>query len=118
MIYFLTVINLPCVEHEEQADRDCLCFFVFCAFLLLKNKSKESEEKKMRARTFNVMQYEFNPKTGEDLHFNESNIIKALEHKSIKKWAYICHDKDVYSAKDEEEQGYKQPLPYLRESNR
>lgn len=61
----------------------------------------------MRARTFNIMQYEFNPKTGEDLHFNESNIIKALEHKSIKKWAYICHDKDVYSAKDEE-QGYKQ----------
>ena len=55
----------------------------------------------MKARIFNVMQYERNPETGEDLHFNENNIKECLEHKTIKKWAYILHDKDVYSEKDE-----------------
>lgn len=55
----------------------------------------------MKTRTFHVVQYEINPKTGEDLHFNETNIITALSHKSIKEWAYICHDKDTYSEDDE-----------------
>lgn len=45
-------------------------------------------------RQFTIMQYEKNPKTGEDLHFNESNIISAIEHKTIKDYAYILHDKD------------------------
>lgn len=46
-------------------------------------------------RTFHIVQYEKNPTTGEDLHFSESTIIKALTHKSIKRHAYICHDHDV-----------------------
>lgn len=45
-------------------------------------------------RTFEIMQYEKNPVTAEDLHFDETNIIKGLTHKSIKKYAYILHDKD------------------------
>lgn len=53
------------------------------------------------ARCFEVVQYEINPETGESLGFNENNILSALEHKTIKKWAYIRHDKDVYT--DEEE---------------
>lgn len=55
----------------------------------------------MKSRIFNVMQYERNPETGEDLHFNEDSIKSCLEHKTIKKWAYILHNKDVYSEKDE-----------------
>lgn len=54
----------------------------------------------MRARVFNIMQYEKHPETGETL-ITEDKIKEALEHKTIKQWAYICHDKDVYSEKDE-----------------
>ena len=54
----------------------------------------------MKSRTFNIMQYERHPETGEPL-INEETIINALNHKSIKEWAYICHDEDVYSEKDE-----------------
>lgn len=53
-------------------------------------------------RVFNIMQYEINPITGEDLHFNETNIISALSHKTFREWAYIYHDKDTYSQKDED----------------
>ncbi len=56
----------------------------------------------MRARIFNIMQYENHPETGEPL-INEEKIIEALKHKSIKKWAYIRHDADVYSEKDEQQ---------------
>lgn len=56
----------------------------------------------MKSRTFNIMQYEVHPDTGEPL-LNEETIVKALAHKSIKKWAYVCHDEDVYSEKDEED---------------
>lgn len=45
-------------------------------------------------RQFTIMQYEKNPKTGEDLHFDESNILSALEHKTIKDYGYVLHDKD------------------------
>lgn len=34
---------------------------------------------------------------------DEHTIRLALTHKVIKRWAYICHDKDVYSEKDEQE---------------
>ena len=54
----------------------------------------------MKSRIFNVMQYERHPETGEPL-LNEEQIKKCVEHKTIKRWAYICHDKDVYSDKDE-----------------
>lgn len=49
----------------------------------------------LRYRQFSILQYERNPRTGEDLHFNENNILRALQHKTIKKCTYIRHDKDV-----------------------
>ena len=55
----------------------------------------------MRARIFNVMQYVNHPETGEPL-LSEETIIKTVNRKGIKKYAYILHDKDVYSAADEE----------------
>ncbi len=59
-------------------------------------------------RTFNICQYERNPKSGEDLHFNENNIIECISHKTIKQWAYICHDKDVATKDDEAQNGFKE----------
>ena len=56
----------------------------------------------MKARVFNIMQYKNHPETGEPL-LNEDTIKVALSHKTIKQWAYVCHDKDNYSAKDEED---------------
>mgnify|MGYP006990320842 CR=1 FL=1 len=50
------------------------------------------------------MQYEKNPKTGEDLHFNEEVIKDGLDHKTIKRFAYIKHNKDSYTI-EEEKQG-------------
>jgi hypothetical protein len=46
------------------------------------------------------MQYVKHPETGE-LLLSEDNIKIALAHKTIKQWAYILHDKDVYSEVDE-----------------
>jgi len=55
----------------------------------------------MKTRIINICQYEKNPRTGEDLHFSEENIISALEHKTIKQAAYILHDKDIYNEDEE-----------------
>lgn len=55
----------------------------------------------MKCRVFNITQYEKNPLTGEDLNFNEENIKSCIDHKTIKQWAYVCHDKDVYTEEDE-----------------
>lgn len=68
----------------------------------------------MKHRVFNIMQYEFNPVSGEDLHFNENNIIFCIGHKTIKRWAYVCHDKDIVTEEDATkndylEQGKKKP---------
>lgn len=52
-------------------------------------------------RQFTVMQYEKNPKTGEDLHFGEENILRAVAHKSIEKYCYVCHDKDIKTKETE-----------------
>lgn len=54
-----------------------------------------------KSRVFNVMQYEKHPETGETL-LTETKIKDALAHRTIKRWAYICHDADQYSALDEE----------------
>ena len=54
----------------------------------------------MKARIFNIMQYVNHPETGEPL-LNEDTIKIALAHQTIKQWAYILHDKDVYSQADE-----------------
>ena len=50
-----------------------------------------------------ITQYEYNPKTGEDLNFNETVIRKGLEARedSLQAWAYIRHDKDVYNQDDD-----------------
>lgn len=53
----------------------------------------------MKSRIFNIMQYEKHPNTGEPL-LNEDQIKIALSHKTIKRWAYVAHDKDHYSDKD------------------
>ena len=54
-------------------------------------------------RIFNIMQYEKHPETGEVLLTEEKIKLALMSHKTIKRWAYICHDKDVYSALDEEQ---------------
>lgn len=54
----------------------------------------------MKARIFNIVQDERHPDTGEEL-LNEDTIIDALNHRTIKRWAYILHDEDSYKAEDE-----------------
>lgn len=56
----------------------------------------------IKSRIFNIMQYERHPETGEVL-LTEEKIKDALAHRMIKRWAYVCHDRDVYSALDEEQ---------------
>lgn len=56
----------------------------------------------LRARIYNIMQYEKHPTTGEIL-LTEDTIKKALAHDTIKQYAYIRHDKDTYSEKDEKD---------------
>lgn len=60
----------------------------------------------MKNRIFNITQYETNPSTGESLNFSEENIKNCISHKTIKTYAYIRHDKDVYTS-DDEKNGYK-----------
>lgn len=54
----------------------------------------------IKSRIFNIMQYEKHPETGKTL-LTEEQIIDALSHRTIKRYAYICHDQDVYSEADE-----------------
>lgn len=49
------------------------------------------------------MQYEKHPETGEVLLTEEQIRVALLSHRMIKRWAYILHDKDVYSIIDEEQ---------------
>lgn len=64
----------------------------------------------MKSRCFNITQYEINPTTGEDLHFNEDNIKFCIQHKTIKQYAYIRHNKNVYT-EDDEKNGYTKGEP-------
>ena len=52
------------------------------------------------SRTFEITQYETDPKTGKPL-FSEENIRFALLFQTIDRWSYIRHDKAVYSEEDE-----------------
>lgn len=54
-----------------------------------------------KSRIFNIMQYEKHPITGE-LLLSEDKIKNALAHRTIKRYAYILHDKDMYTKEDEE----------------
>ena len=74
-------------------------------FHIRNGAKKERRFPQMKCRVFNISQYEVNPKTGEDLHFNEENIKNCISHKSIKQYGYILHDKDI-CIKDDEVNGY------------
>jgi hypothetical protein len=65
--------------------------------------------KKIRSRFYMIMQYEKNPRTGENLNFNEQAILKGLQEReeSLNAWAYVCHDKDVYNQDDDIPEGKK-----------
>lgn len=58
------------------------------------------KEKTSRFRVFNCLQYEVNPKTGQSLNFTEQNIKDCIAHKTITRYAYICHDKDTVTEAD------------------
>lgn len=67
----------------------------------------------MKARIFNIMQYEKHPDTNEPL-LNEDTIKIALAHKTINRWAYVAHTEDVYSEEDfindsSKVEGHKKP---------
>ena len=55
---------------------------------------KKDKVPNIRKRVFFIMQYENHPTTGEKL-IDLEQIKKGLDHKSITKYAYILHDKDV-----------------------
>lgn len=48
-------------------------------------------------RQYTIMQYVYHPVTGAKL-FGEANIISGISHKTIKKYSYILHNKDVKTA--------------------
>ena len=54
----------------------------------------------IKSDVFEIMQYEVKPGTKEKLNFDERNIVAGLNHKTIKEYAYIKHDKDTYTQKD------------------
>lgn len=58
------------------------------------------KNKPIRVRVFNIMQYAFHPITGEKL-LDEEQIESGVGHKSIKRYAWVKHDKDVYTEQDE-----------------
>lgn len=66
------------------------------------NGTQKGAQTIMRARIINICQYEYNPRTKENLHFDEANISRALDHKTIKEAAYIRHDKDKYTEEEEQ----------------
>lgn len=68
---------------------------------MVQERRKRSDFMALSARCFEVVQYEFAPDTNEDLHFNENNILSGLDHKTIREWAYVRHDKDVYTEEED-----------------
>lgn len=50
-----------------------------------------------KIRQFTVVQFEFNPRTGEKISDFDVIISGLKKYKSITKWAYCIHDKDVYT---------------------
>lgn len=70
-------------------------------------KKVSEEKKKVRSRVFEIVQYEKNRVTGEDLGFNERTILDGLakRERGLQNWAYIRHDKDVYVEGDDIPEG-------------
>lgn len=89
---------------------------LYTVHILTVHSKERTDHMGKKARIFNGLQYEKSPSTGEDLHFDESNILSCVQHKTIKKWAYVLHDKDVYSEQDEADE--KRKLRQLWEDNR
>lgn len=57
--------------------------------------------KTIRGRVFNIMQYLYHPITGEQL-IDLKKMEKTLkQYKTIKEWAWIVHDQDVWTEQDE-----------------
>ena len=57
----------------------------------------------IRVRCAMIVQYEYNPITGESLNFNKNIIDYAIQQRadSLKAYAYIRHDKCVYNSEDD-----------------
>lgn len=65
----------------------------------------------MKKRIFNIMQFEYHPDNaydedgnlipGAEPLFSQKQIEDGLRHRVFKRWAYIWHDKDVYTEEDE-----------------
>lgn len=55
-------------------------------------------------RVFEVVTDEWHPYTGEHILSEDQIRIALSSHKTIKEWAYVLHDKDVYSKEDEDKQ--------------
>lgn len=66
-----------------------------------KSNKKKKQAKKITARIFFFCQQEFG--SGSAFPFNEENIKNCINHKTIKQWAYICHDKDTYTEEEYKE---------------
>lgn len=56
----------------------------------------------VRGRNWMITQNVKHPRTGEVL-MTEEQILEGLEWKSVTRWAYILHDKDVWTEEDEKE---------------
>lgn len=56
----------------------------------------------IRVRCVMIVQYEYNPVTGESLNFNKNIIDYAIQQRadSLKAYAYIRHDKCLYNSED------------------
>lgn len=67
----------------------------------------DATNKVAKYRVFNCMQYEVNPRTGQSFNFDENNILSCVKHKTVKRYAYIKHDKDTITELDvAKSQGY------------
>lgn len=53
-----------------------------------------------KARIFHIVSKMQDPETGEK-YLDEAQIKDALSHRTIKRWAYIFHDKDIWTEEDE-----------------
>lgn len=63
---------------------------------------KKPRKKPLKARLFNMAQYEVNPVTHQPIGFTEADILSGVNHKSIARYAYILHDRDPYTEVDAE----------------
>ena len=85
--------------------------FIYTFKYLFMSKLKKIDNRKVvdlieknniiKARVYKITQYERNAETGESYNFNENNIESALSHRTIKRYAWICHNRDYFSLEEE-----------------